>query len=192
MVGMLRGSKITAIALTTWQAVDGRDAVVRSGTPDGDDDQQSLGDLVALAAKDVSQLIRYEISLAKSELRMDARRVGIIGALSGFSAVALSLMLVMLCFAYAYGLYAAGAPGGLWGAFLWVFLTLVVLFLIACGVAYLVIQRISGMRLTRKTVTEDLGMLRREAGEDGSGTAVAASPRAGATAEIPARQLSGG
>ena len=166
--------------------------MVRSGTPDGDDDQQSLGDLVALAAKDVSQLIRYEISLAKSELRMDARRVGIIGALSGFSAVALSLMLVMLCFAYAYGLYAAGAPGGLWGAFLWVFLTLVVLFLIACGVAYLVIQRISGMRLTRKTVTDDLGMLRREAGEDGSGTAVAASPRAGAAAEIPARQLSGG
>ena len=166
--------------------------MVRSETPDDAGDQQSLGDLVALAAKDVSQLIRYEISLAKSELRMDARRVGIVGALSGFSAVALSLMLVMLCFAYAYGLYAAGAPGGLWGAFLWVFLTLVVLFLIACGVAYLVMQRISGMRLTRKTVTDDLGMLRREAGEDGSGTAVAAPPRADATAEIPARQLSGG
>ena len=78
--------------------------MVRSGTPDGAGDQQSLGDLVALAAKDVSQLIRYEISLAKSELRMDARRVGILGALSGFSAVALSLMLVMLCFAYATAL----------------------------------------------------------------------------------------
>ena len=162
--------------------------MVRSGTPDGADDQQSLGDLVALAAKDVSQLIRYEISLAKSELRMDARRVGIIGALSGFSAVALSLMLVMLCFAYAYGLYAAGAPGGLWGAFLWVFLTLVVLFLIACGIAYWVMRRVSGMRLTRKTVTEDLGMLRREAGLDGSGTAVAVPPRADGPAELPARQ----
>jgi uncharacterized membrane protein len=166
--------------------------VVRSGTPDGADNEQSLGDLVALAAKDVSQLIRYEISLAKSELRMDARRAGIIGALSGFSAVALSLMLVMLCFAYAFGLNAAGAPGGLWGAFLWVFLTLVVLFLIACGIAYLVTQRVSGMRLTRKTVTDDLGMLRREARPDGSGTAVAAPPRADAPAEIPARQLSGG
>ena len=166
--------------------------MVRSGTPDGANDQQSLGDLVALAAKDVSQLIRYEISLAKSELRMDAQRVGIIGALSGFSAVALSLMLVMLCFAYAYGLYAAGAPGGLWGAFLWVFLTLVVLFLIACGIAYWVMRRVSGMRLTRKTVTEDLGMLRREPGQDGSGTAVAAPPRADGPAELPARQLSGG
>lgn len=166
--------------------------MVRSGIPDGANDQQSLGDLVALAAKDVSQLIRYEISLAKSELRMDARRVGIIGALSGFSAVALSLMLVMLCFAYAFGLNAAGAPGGLWGAFLWVFLTLVVLFLIACGIAYLVMRRVSGMRLTRKTVTEDLGMLRREPGPDGSGTAVAAPPRGGGPAELPARQLSGG
>ena len=166
--------------------------MVRSGTPDGADDQQSLGDLVALAAKDVSQLIRYEISLAKSELRMDARRAGILGALAGFSAVALSLMLVMLCFAYAYGLYAAGAPGGLWGAFLWVFLTLVVLFLIACGIAYWVMRRVSGMRLTRKTVTEDLGMLRREPGQDGSGTAVAAPPRADGPAELPARQLSGG
>ena len=166
--------------------------MVRSETPDGADNEQSLGDLVALAAKDVSQLIRYEISLAKSELRMDARRAGIIGALSGFSAVALSLMLVMLCFAYAFGLNAAGAPGGLWGAFLWVFLTLVVLFLIACAIAYLVIQRVSGMRLTRKTVTDDLGMLRREASPDGSGTTVAAAPRADAPAEIPARQLSGG
>jgi Putative Actinobacterial Holin-X, holin superfamily III len=166
--------------------------VVRSGTQDGADDQQSLGDLVALAAKDVSQLIRYEISLAKSELRMDAQRVGILGALSGFSAVALSLMLVMLCFAYAFGLNAAGAPGGLWGAFLWVFLTLVVLFLVACLIAYLVVQRVSGMRLTRKTVTADLGMLRREASPDGSGTAVTTSPGAGAPAEIPARQLPGG
>ena len=167
--------------------------MVRSGTPDGAGNQQSLGELVALAAKDVSQLIRYEIRLAKGELRMDMRRVGIVGALAGFSAVALSLMLVMLCFAYAYGLYAAGAPGGLWGAFLWVFLTLVVLFLVACGIAYLVMKRVTGMRLTRKTVTDDLGMLRRgEANPDGSGTAAATPPGAGAPAGIPARQLPGG
>ena len=169
--------------------------MVRSETPDGADDQQSLGDLVSLALKDLSQLLHYEISLAKSELRMDARRVGIIGALSGFSAVALSLMLVMLCFAYAYGLYAAGAPGGLWGAFLWVFLTLVVLFLIACGIAYLVGKRITGMSMTRRTVSDDLTMLR--GSQNGSGRP-AVSPSAGTgsvgsgtQAEITARQLPG-
>src|SRR5690242_17861337 len=58
----------------------GRDAMVRSGTPDGADGQQSLGELVSLAAKDISSLVRYEISLAKSEMRMDARRIGIAAA----------------------------------------------------------------------------------------------------------------
>ena len=43
-----------------------------NGKPDGASDQQSLGDLVALAAKDVSSLIRYEIALAKT--RAEDRR----------------------------------------------------------------------------------------------------------------------
>ena len=51
--------------------------MVRSGRPDSAAGQQSLGDLVAGAAKDVLQLLRYEISLAKSELKMDVRRIGI-------------------------------------------------------------------------------------------------------------------
>jgi hypothetical protein len=42
--------------------------MVRSARPGGADGQQSLGDLVAAAAKDMSQLVRYEISLAKGEL----------------------------------------------------------------------------------------------------------------------------
>ena len=37
--------------------------MVRSEVPEPAADGQSLGDLVALAAKDVSQLIRYEIDL---------------------------------------------------------------------------------------------------------------------------------
>ncbi len=59
-------------------------------------DQQSLGDLVALAAKDVSQLIRYEIDLAKSELKADAKRAAFTGALFGFSAFVGCLILVLL------------------------------------------------------------------------------------------------
>jgi hypothetical protein len=177
-----------------------RDAMVRSGAPDGADGQQSLGDLVALAAKDISQLVRYEISLAKSELRMDMRRVGITSALAAFAAVVVALIAFVLCFAYAYGLEAAGAPGGLWGAFLFVALTLFVLLLIACGVAYLVIKRVTGMRLTRESMQGNLEMLRRgEVSPDGAGPAVRNPPlrkeesvRAGATAEIPARQLPGG
>jgi hypothetical protein len=167
--------------------------MVRSGTPDGAGDQQSLGDLVALALKDLSQLLHYEISLAKSELRLDARRVGVASALGGFAAVVVGLIMFVLCFAYAYGLNAAGAPGGLWGAFLWVALTLAVLLLAACGVAFLVVRRVTGMRMTRKTVLDDLSMLRRgESGPDGAGPAVAnPSVGTGTHAEIPARQLPG-
>jgi Putative Actinobacterial Holin-X, holin superfamily III len=179
--------------------MDGEDAMVRSGTPDGAGDQQSLGDLVALALKDLSQLLRYEITLAKSELRMDVRRVAVSGGLAGFAAIVIALIMFVLCFAYAYGLNAAGAPGGLWGAFLFVALTLVVFLLVACGIAYLVARRVTGMRMTRKTVLDDLGLLRGGAASpDGAGPAVAnpqsAAPGSvgtGTPAEIPARRLPG-
>ena len=51
--------------------------MVRSETPEPAGGNQSLGDLVALAAKDASQLIRYEIDLAKSELMGDVERIGL-------------------------------------------------------------------------------------------------------------------
>lgn len=168
--------------------------MVRSGTPDGADGQKSLGDLVALAARDISQLVHYEISLAKSELRMDARRAGTSAALAAIGAVFVALIMFVLCFAYAYGLYAVGAPGGLWGAFLWVALTLVVLLLIALLVAFLVAKRITGMRMTRQSIQDNLEMLRREEpSPDGAGPAVKnpETVRASTRAEIPVRRLSG-
>jgi hypothetical protein len=133
--------------------------MVRSETPEPGADQ-SLGDLVALAAKDVSQLIRYEIDLAKTELRGDMQRVGLAAGLGGFSFFFGCLVLVFLGFAYGYGLIAAGVWA--WAAFLIVAGTCVVFAGAAVGVAYLRVKGVSGLRLTRKTVTEDLSMLRRE------------------------------
>src|ERR1700745_1700651 len=82
--------------------------MVRSEAPEPAGTDQSLGDLVALAAKDVSQLIRYEIDLAKAELRADLQRIGLAGAMGGFSFYVTTVVFVLLCFAYAYGLIAAG------------------------------------------------------------------------------------
>src|ERR1700728_5365410 len=90
--------------------------MVRSGRPDSAGGQQSLGELVALAAKDVSSLVRYEISLAKSELKMDARRVGIAAALAVVGLFVACLLVVLLCFALAYGLVALHI--WTWAAFL--------------------------------------------------------------------------
>jgi uncharacterized membrane protein YqjE len=134
--------------------------MVRSETPEPTGADQSLGDLVALAAKDVSQLVRYEIDLAKSELRGDLQRVGTAAGLGGFSFFFCCLVLVFLGFAYAYGLITAGIWD--WAAFLIVAGTCVLFAAAAVGIAYLRVRKLSGLRRTRETVTQDLDMLRRE------------------------------
>jgi len=163
--------------------------MVRSGRPDGTDEQPSLGELVAAALKDVSTLVRYEITLAKSELKMDARRIGIAAALAVVSFFVLCLLVVLLCFAYAYGLVAAGI--WTWAAFLIVAGTCLLLIGLAALIAYGRIRKVSGMRMTRKTVMDDISMLRREASLNGSAPA-AAKPQVGAAsrtaAEIPSAQ----
>jgi uncharacterized membrane protein YqjE len=161
--------------------------MVRSGRQDGTDAQQSLGELVAQAAKDMSSLVRYEISLAKSEFKMDARRVGIAAVLGVTGLFVGCLIVVLLCFAYAYGLVAAGI--WTWAAFLIVAGTCVVLVILAGLIAYGRIRKVTGMKMTRQTVMDDIGMLRRgDSSPNGSGPAVT-NPEVGVvtgtTAEIP-------
>ena len=159
--------------------------MVRSGSPDGVDGQQSLGELVALAAKDVSSLVRYEISLAKSELKMDARRIGIAAALAVVGLFVGCLLVVLLCFAFAYGLVAAGI--WTWAAFLIVAGTCLLFIGLAGLIAYGRIRKVTGMKMTRQTVMDDLGMLRKsEPSPNGSGPTVT-NPEVGTgtTAEIP-------
>ena len=161
--------------------------MVRSGRPDGADGQQSLGELVALAAKDISSLVQYEISLAKSELKMDARRVGIASALGIVGLFVTCLIVVLLCFAFAFGLVAAGI--WTWAAFLIVAGTCLLLVGLAGLVAFGRIRKVTGMKMTRQTVMDDIGMLRRsEPSPNGSGPAVTnpgVSAGTGTTAEIP-------
>ncbi len=134
--------------------------MVHSETPGPDGGDQSLGDLVALAAKDVSQLIRYEIDLAKTELKGDAKRVGIAVAGFGLAAFVGCLVLVLLSIALAFGLVALGI--WTWAAFLIVAGLYIVLGGIGVGLAIVKLKRLSGLRVTRKTVTEGLGMLRHD------------------------------
>lgn len=127
---------------------------------DGGD--QSVGDLVSLALRDLTRLIRCELDLAKLELRADARRMGLAGALMGISGFAGCLVMVMLSFALAYGLITLGIWP--WAAFLivagaWVLLAAVAMLIVARKM-----RRMSGLRRTRATVQDDLALLRREEG----------------------------
>ena len=98
--------------------------MVHSETPGPAGGDQSLGDLVALAA--------------------------FVGC----------LVLVLLCVALAFGLVALGIWE--WAAFLIVAAACILLAGLGVGLALLKLHKLSGLRVTRKTVTEGLGMLRHD------------------------------
>lgn len=125
-----------------------------------EDDGRSVGDLVSEAIKDLTQLVRYEVDLAKVELRSDVRRLGLSGALLATAAFTGFLVLVMLCFALAYGLITLGIWP--WAAFLIVAFACILLAGSAIGVVYLNVRRIRGLRKTRESVSEGLAVLRRD------------------------------
>lgn len=144
--------------------------------------EQSIGDLVSVAARDISQLVRFELDLAKMELKSDVKRAGISAALLVIAVFAGCLLLILLCFAFAFGLNAIGAPGGLWGAFLWVALTCFVLLVVAGLVALLVVRRLTRMSKTRRSLADGISVLRRRP----SATSAAATTAAGAKAQTRA------
>jgi uncharacterized membrane protein YqjE len=131
--------------------------------------KESLGDLVALAVSDISQLVRYEVDLAKLELKADARRLGMGAVLFGIAAFVGCLVLMVLSFAYAYGLMAAGIWA--WAAFLIVAGTYVLLAALAVLIGYTRFKGLTGLRQTRSTVSGDIAVIRRGDTEATSGSA---------------------
>jgi uncharacterized membrane protein YqjE len=126
----------------------------------GNASEPSIGDLVSQAVKDVSTLFKYQVDLAKVELRDDAQRVGLSAALGGTIMFFGFLILVMLSFAYAYGLITAGIWN--WAAFLIVAGTWAVLAAICALVIRARLKGMTGLRRTRESVQEDLAVLKRD------------------------------
>lgn len=122
--------------------------------------EQSLGDLVALAVSDITALVKCEVDLAKLELKEDAKRLGIGGVLLGVAAFVGCLVLMLLCFAFAYGLMTLGIWD--WAAFLIVAGTCVLLAALAVAIGLLKFRKLTGLRKTRSTVSDDLALIRRD------------------------------
>jgi uncharacterized membrane protein YqjE len=120
---------------------------------------QSIGDLVSVAARDISQLVRYELDLAKLELKADAKRVGIGAALLGIALFAACLVLMLLCFAFAYGLNALGI--WLWASFLIVAGACILIIGGAAFIAWRMVSKLTGMSKTRTSLADGMSMLRR-------------------------------
>jgi hypothetical protein len=132
--------------------------------PAGSTNDASVGSLVSLAMKDISHLLRYELDLAKLELKADVRKLGVGAALVGVAAFVGCLVLMLLCFALAYGLMALGIWG--WASFLITAGACVVLAAGAIGIGVLLFKRVRGMPKTRRTVQDDMALLRRGDGAE--------------------------
>lgn len=139
----------------------------------GNGGKQSIGDLVSLAISDLTRLVRCEVQLAKTELRGDIQRLGLAAALTSIAVFAGFLVLVMLCFAFAYGLITIGVWP--WLAFIYVAVTCIILALVAGAVVAVKMRRLTRLRRTRSTVHDDLALLRQRE----ETAAVAAPPGAG-------------
>jgi uncharacterized membrane protein YqjE len=136
--------------------------MARSAAPQslGNDSEPSIGDLVTQAVRDVTQLVKCELALAKLELRDDAKRLGLAAALLAITAFTGCLILVLLCFAFAYGLVALGI--WTWAAFLIVAGVCLLLSALAVLIVIVKVRGVSGLRKTRQTVQADLALLKRD------------------------------
>jgi uncharacterized membrane protein len=87
-------------------------SVTRTGAtvtrPQGPEEEPSIGQLVASASRDVSTLVRHEIALAKSEVKVSVKAGGIGLALFAAAGFVLVLGVIMLSVAIAYFLHMTG------------------------------------------------------------------------------------
>ena len=136
--------------------------MARSAAPQslGNDSEPSIGDLVSQAIRDVTQLVKCELALAKLELREDAKRLGLAAALLAITAFTGCLILVLLCFAFAAGLVALGI--WTWAAFLIVAGVCLLLAAVAVLIVIVKVRGVSGLGKTRQTVQQDLALLKRD------------------------------
>jgi uncharacterized membrane protein YqjE len=131
--------------------------------PDERVEDKSLGELVALASGNVSRLVRSEMELAKLELKGDIKKAALGGVLFGVAGVIAGVVVILLSIAVAYALIDLGVWH--WAAFLIVAFAYVLLALVLCGIGYLRMRKIGGLKRTRRTTKDDLTMLRRGSGD---------------------------
>ncbi len=117
-------------------------------------EERTVGQLVAEATKDISEIVRAEVALAKAELTVSAKQGAMAGGLFGAAGYLAVLASVLASIAAAYGLVALGlAPG-------WAFLIIAVVLLLIAGILGLIgrsrVSRIApperAIRSTKQTI----------------------------------------
>ncbi|HET6563451.1 MAG TPA: phage holin family protein [Marmoricola sp.] len=111
------------------------------------EEEPSIGQLVASASRDVSTLIRHEIALAKSELKVSVKAGGLGAALFAAAAFVLVLAVIMLSVAIAYFIHMTGLH------LAWCFLIVFVLYvLVAAVLGFVGYRKIRGVRPPERAI----------------------------------------
>jgi hypothetical protein len=117
-------------------------------------EERTLGQLVAEASQDLSELVRYELALAKAEIKDDVIRGAAAGGMVGAAGYLGLLASITLVITAGYGLVAAGLSP--WLAFLIVSGGLLLLAGLLVVVAIVLVKRIRpperAIRSTKQTI----------------------------------------
>ena len=110
-------------------------------------DDPTLGKLVADASRDISSLVRQEIALAKSELRISVKAGGFgIGLFAGAAFIGV-LAIIMLSVAIAYFIHMTGLD------LAWCFLIVFVLYvLLAALLAFVGTKKVKQVRAPERAI----------------------------------------
>ncbi len=110
-------------------------------------DDPTLGKLVADASRDVSALLRGEIALAKSELKLSVKAGGLgLGLFAGAAFIAV-LAIIMLSVALAYFIHMTGLD------LAWCFLIVFVLYLLLAGLlAFIGVRKVKQVKAPERAI----------------------------------------
>lgn len=110
-------------------------------------DEPSIGDLVASASRDVSTLIRHEIALAKAEVKVSVKTGGLGAALFAAAGFVLVLGVIMASVALAYFIHMTGLD------LAWCFSIVFVLYALLAGLlAYVGFRKVRAVRPPERAI----------------------------------------
>jgi Putative Actinobacterial Holin-X, holin superfamily III len=122
-------------------------------------DEPTIGRLVGDATRDISALLRAEIALLKTELRVSVKAGGLGLGLFAAAAFLSVLAVIMLSVAIAYFIHMTGLP------LAWCFLIVFLLYLLLAGLlAFIGLRKVKQVRAPERSIhqaQETAGILKR-------------------------------
>ena len=109
--------------------------------------EPSIGQLVASASRDVSTLVRHEIALAKSEVKVSLKAGGLGAALFAAAGFVLVLAVIMLSVAIAYFIHMTGLD------LAWCFSIVFLLYVLVAGLlAFIGYRKVRAVRAPERAI----------------------------------------